>query len=52
MAILSLLTSLDSQIAAFIGPYGNQVYLLLFATVFLEIVVFPFFFLPGNPLIL
>ncbi|MDE0925533.1 MAG: hypothetical protein OR997_00340 [Methylophilaceae bacterium] len=51
MEILSLLTNLDTHIAAIIGAYGNQVYLLLFAIVFLEIGVFPFFFLPGNPLI-
>lgn len=51
MEFLSLLTNLDSHIAALIGAYGNQVYWLLFAIVFLEIGVFPFFFLPGNPLI-
>jgi membrane-associated protein len=51
MEILDLLTNIDSQIAAFIGAYGNLVYLFLFTIVFLEIGVFPFFFLPGNPLI-
>ena len=51
MEILSLLTNLDTHIAAIIGAYGNQVYLILFAIAFLEIGVFPFFFLPDNPLI-
>ncbi|MFT7228539.1 MAG: membrane-associated protein [Methylophilaceae bacterium] len=51
MEILSFLTNLDSHIAAIIGAYGNQVYLILFAILFLEIGIFPFFFLPGNPLI-
>jgi len=51
MEILSLLTNLDTHIAAIIGAYCNQVYLILFAIVFLEIGVFPFFFLPDNPLI-
>jgi membrane-associated protein len=51
MEILSLLSNLDAQIAAFIAMHGNLVYLLLFAIVFLEIGIFPLFFLPGNPLI-
>lgn len=51
MELLSLLMNLDSQIAGFIAAHGNLVYLLLFAIVFLEIGVFPLFFLPGNPLI-
>jgi membrane-associated protein len=51
MEILSLLSNLDGQIANFIAAHGNLVYLLLFLIVFLEIGVFPLFFLPGNPLI-
>lgn len=51
MELLSLLMNLDSQIASFIAAHGDLVYLLLFAIVFLEIGVFPLFFLPGNPLI-
>ncbi len=51
MEILQLLMHLDSHIAGFIGMHGNLTYLLLFAVVFLEIGVFPLFFLPGNPLI-
>ncbi len=51
MEILSLLSNLDAQIAGFIAMHGNLVYLLLFAIVFLEIGIFPLFFLPGNPLI-
>jgi membrane-associated protein len=51
MELLSLLMNLDSQIAAFIAAHGNLAYLLLFSIVFLEIGVFPLFFLPGNPLI-
>jgi len=51
MEILSLLSNLDGQIAGFIATHGNLIYLLLFAIVFLEIGVFPLFFLPGNPLI-
>jgi membrane-associated protein len=51
MEILSLLSNLDAQIAGFIAMHGNLIYLLLFAIVFLEIGVFPLFFLPGNPLI-
>ncbi|MFW5432740.1 MAG: DedA family protein [Methylophilaceae bacterium] len=51
MEILELLMHLDSHIADFIAMHGNLVYLLLFAVVFLEIGVFPLFFLPGNPLI-
>lgn len=51
MEILNLLMHLDSHIADFIGMHGNLIYLLLFAVVFLEIGVFPLFFLPGNPLI-
>lgn len=51
MEILSLLSNLDGQIANFIATHGNLIYLLLFFIVFLEIGVFPLFFLPGNPLI-
>lgn len=51
MEILSLLSNLDMQIASFIATHGNLIYLLLFAIVFLEIGIFPLFFLPGNPLI-
>ena len=51
MEILDLLMHLDSHIAGFIATHGNLVYLLLFAIVFLEIGLFPLFFLPGNPLI-
>jgi membrane-associated protein len=51
MEIFNLLMDLDNQIAGFIAMHGNLVYLLLFAIVFLEIGVFPLFFLPGNPLI-
>lgn len=51
MEILSLLSNLDGQIANFIAAHGNLIYLLLFFIVFLEIGVFPLFFLPGNPLI-
>lgn len=51
MEILSLLSNLDGQIASFIAAHGSLIYLLLFAIVFLEIGVFPLFFLPGNPLI-
>ena len=51
MEILSLLSNLDAQIAGFIAANGSLIYLLLFAIVFLEIGVFPLFFLPGNPLI-
>lgn len=51
MEILSLLSNLDGQIAGFIAAHGKLIYLLLFAIVFLEIGVFPLFFLPGNPLI-
>jgi membrane-associated protein len=51
MELLSLLSNLDGQIANFIATHGNLVYLLLFFIVFLEIGVFPLFFLPGNPLI-
>jgi len=51
MEILNLLMHSDSHIAGFIAMHGNFVYLLLFAVVFLEIGVFPLFFLPGNPLV-
>ena len=51
MELLTLMMNLDSQIAGFIASHGNLVYLLLFGIVFLEIGVFPLFFLPGNPLI-
>ncbi len=51
MEFLDLLMHLDSHIAGFIAAHGNLIYLLLFAVVFLEIGVFPLFFLPGNPLI-
>jgi len=51
MEVLSLLSNLDGNIASFIATHGNLVYLLLFAIVFLEIGIFPLFFLPGNPLI-
>ncbi|HSR01834.1 MAG TPA: hypothetical protein VLM20_03500, partial [Methylophilaceae bacterium] len=51
MEILALIMHLDTHIAAFIGMHGNLIYLLLFSIVFLEIGIFPFFFLPGNPLI-
>ncbi|MCH9848508.1 MAG: VTT domain-containing protein [Betaproteobacteria bacterium] len=51
MEILNLLSNLDGQIASFIALHGNLIYLLLFLIVFLEIGVFPLFFLPGNPLI-
>ncbi len=51
MEILSLLSNLDAQIAGFIAAHGSLIYLLLFAIAFLEIGVFPLFFLPGNPLI-
>ncbi len=51
MAFLELLMHLDSHIAGFIAAHGNLTYLLLFAVIFLEIGIFPFFFLPGNPLI-
>ncbi len=51
MELLNLLANLDGQIATFIAAHGNLVYLLLFSIVFLEIGIFPLFFLPGNPLI-
>lgn len=51
MDILNLMMNLDSEIAGFIAAHGNLTYLLLFTIVFLEIGVFPLFFLPGNPLI-
>lgn len=51
MEILNLLSNLDAQIAGFIAAHGSLIYLLLFAIVFLEVGVFPLFFLPGNPLI-
>ncbi len=51
MEILQLLMHLDSHIAGFIAAHGNLTYLLLFVVVFLEIGLFPLFFLPGNPLI-
>lgn len=51
MEILDLLMHLDSHIAGFIALHGKLIYLLLFAVVFLEIGIFPLFFLPGNPLI-
>lgn len=49
--ITNLLANLDGQIATFIVAHGNLIYLLLFSIVFLEIGIFPLFFLPGNPLI-
>jgi membrane-associated protein len=51
MEILNLISNLDGQIASFIATHGSLIYLLLFLIVFLEIGVFPLFFLPGNPLI-
>lgn len=51
MEILSLLSNLNAGIDGFITMHGNLIYLLLFAIVFLEIGIFPLFFLPGNPLI-
>lgn len=51
MDLLNLMMNLDSEIAGFIAAHGNLTYLLLFTIVFLEIGVFPLFFLPGNPLI-
>jgi len=51
MEFLSLLSNLDAHIAGFIAAHGSLVYVLLFAIVFLEIGIFPLFFLPGNPLI-
>lgn len=51
MELLTLLANLDGQIASFIAAHGSLVYLLLFSIVFLEIGLFPLFFLPGNPLI-
>ncbi len=51
MSFLHLLSNLDAQIAGFIAMHGRLIYLLLFMIVFLEIGIFPLFFLPGNPLI-
>ena len=51
MEFLGLLSNLDAHIAGFIAAHGNLIYLLLFSLVFLEIGIFPLFFLPGNPLI-
>lgn len=51
MELFNLLADLDGQIAGFIAAHGNLIYLLLFSIVFLEIGIFPLFFLPGNPLI-
>jgi len=51
MEFLNLLSNLDTHIAGFIAAHGSLVYMLLFSIVFLEIGIFPLFFLPGNPLI-
>lgn len=51
MEILNLLYNLDSLINSCIVDHGNLVYLLLFTIAFLQIAIFPLFFLPGNPLI-
>lgn len=51
MQVLHLLSNLDANIASFIAVHGSLIYVLLFTIVFLEIGVFPLFFLPGNPLI-
>ncbi len=41
----------DQHLATWVTQHGAWVYALLFAVIFLELGVLPFFFLPGNPLV-
>ena len=44
-----MILDFDQQLPALIAMHANLVYVILFAVIFLEIGVLPFFFLPANP---
>ena len=51
LSLLQFALHLDQHLGALIAHFGNGVYALLFAVVFVEYAFLPLFFLPGDPLI-
>ncbi|RFU44907.1 VTT domain-containing protein [Paraburkholderia sp. DHOC27] len=51
MHFLHVALNFDRNLGPLIAQYGNAVYAMLFAIIFVEIGFLPLFFLPGDPLI-
>ena len=49
MQIWQTILDFDSHLPQLVAMHANLVYVILFAVVFLQIGVLPFFFLPSNP---
>ena len=49
MQIWHMILDFDAQLPQLVAMHANLVYVILFAVVFLQIGVLPFFFLPSNP---
>lgn len=49
MQIWQMILDFDAHLPELVAMHANLVYVILFAVVFLQIGVLPFFFLPSNP---
>ena len=49
MNLWQMILNFDAHLPQLVAMHANLVYLILFAVVFLQIGVLPFFFLPSNP---
>ena len=49
MQIWQMILDFDAHLPQLVAMHANLVYVILFAVVFLQIGVLPFFFLPSNP---
>lgn len=49
MDFWQLITNFDAHLPELVGMYAQWVYVVIFAIVYLQIGVLPFFFLPSNP---
>ena len=49
MEIWQMILNFDAHLPQLVAMHANLVYIILFAVVFLQIGVLPFFFLPANP---
>jgi membrane-associated protein len=49
MEIWQMILNFDAHLPQLVAMHANLVYVILFAVVFLQIGVLPFFFLPANP---
>ncbi|HAF01143.1 MAG TPA: hypothetical protein DCO68_06600 [Methylophilaceae bacterium] len=51
MNVWQIITNFDAHLPLLVATHAHTVYLILFAVVFLQVGILPFFFLPSNPLL-